>query len=622
MKIFPSTHNIKSITDKHVDLDLNIPLAYIEMDYTKYTIDKVMEDIVSKDEKKEVLYNQSFTSSNIKLFNKFGEAVNMDNLLTRVGDLYYYRPKDIITFKPQTFKYNVTIKKKLDYKISNSYNINIACVDDPDSEDLSKRIAAGFSNPSTRELTPPNIIINNNRIDAQTFTDMNIEDCDILFIESPDGKYYDNSTDPILIDKEMFLKNNTIIWLASDFNTEYPHENDNGGSEYQIANPILNIKSTINCNTYFRFDALPYNPNIIYHNIFTTNKVPIVIIEHIGQGYEILSHSSILKDITNNINILYECILYCYLNGYKKTTDLTQWICSEVPDYQIESGKLIKKKYFLSDIDIYKYFNLTNSELDIYSVNITDTDETLESRDSDLYEPSSTIYFIGMNGGQLMFNQVIDKNSIYNNEPNKPTGWISIYDGTNVMYLKELHYTIETNLQNKIFTSISDDDLLIRILSFKSSSLGLNLQIPIDKTISFIKTEVNKIERIRQADYLFYINLNNQEIDYTFKEDYTEDKGIALFTIKVHQTPEAVNITDMRQLGGGLVEDIEDNYNLMDIGHINGRPYRKTGTLVFTLPIRYKEYEDIILKAINKYISASDMPVILFEDKDNEEVIN
>ena len=35
---------------------------------------------------------------------------------------------------------------------------------------------------------------------------MNIEDCDILFIESPDGKYYDNSTDPILIDKEMFLK--------------------------------------------------------------------------------------------------------------------------------------------------------------------------------------------------------------------------------------------------------------------------------------------------------------------------------------------------------------------------------------------------------------------------------
>ena len=187
------------------------------------------------------------------------------------------------------------------------------------------------------------------------------------------------------------------------------------------------------------------------------------------------------------------------------------------------------------------------------------------------------------------------------------------------MYLKELHYTIETNLQNKIFTSISDDDLLIRILSFKSSSLGLNLQIPIDKTISFIKTEVNKIERIRQADYLFYINLNNQEIDYIFKEDYTEDKGIALFTIKVHQTPEAVNITDMRQLGGGLVEDVEDNYNLMDIGHINGRPYRVAGALVVTMPTKYKPYEDLIIKALDKYKTAEDYVAVFFEDKEDDD---
>ena len=36
MKIFPSTHKIKSITESHVDLDLNVPLAYIELDYSKY----------------------------------------------------------------------------------------------------------------------------------------------------------------------------------------------------------------------------------------------------------------------------------------------------------------------------------------------------------------------------------------------------------------------------------------------------------------------------------------------------------------------------------------------------------------------------------------------------------
>ena len=103
--------------------------------------------------------------------------------------------------------------------------------------------------------------------------------------------------------------------------------------------------------------------------------------------------------------------------------------------------------------------------------------------------------------------------------------------------------------------------------------------------------------------------------DLYFEEDYEESLGIKLFTIKVSQTPDAINVTDMRQLGGGLVEDEPDNYNLMDIGHANGRPYRKAGTLVFTMPTKYKEYEDVILKAVNKYISASDIPVILFEDK-------
>lgn len=141
--------------------------------------------------------------------------------------------------------------------------------------------------------------------------------------------------------------------------------------------------------------------------------------------------------------------------------------------------------------------------------------------------------------------------------------------------------------------------------------------MPIDKTISFIKTEVNKVERIREAEYLFYINLSNQNIDFVFKEDYEDKLGIALFTIKVYQTPDAVNIIDMRQLGGGLVEDAPDNLNLMDIGHINGRPYRPTGTIVFTFPKKYEKYEDDILKAINKFISATDYPVVIFEDKNN-----
>lgn len=614
MKIFPSNHKIKSITESHIDLDLNVPLARVEVDYTKYSIETKVEPLVSKYIKEPVFINECFDSPKIKLFNKFEEAINMDNLLTRVGDKYYYRPKDIISFEPHIFDYIVTIKKKLSYKIGNSYNVNIACVDDPDSLNLSKRIASGFSNPSVRNIVPPNISINNNRIDSHTFSDMSASECDVLFIESPDGKYYDNSLKPIKIDKETFLNNNIIMWIASDFNLDYPHENIAGGNDYKLKTPILNSKLTVNCTSYFNMNTLPYNPNVIYHNIFNTSNVPLIIIEHIGRGYEIISTTEIINDIPKYIQMMYEAIFYCYLNSYKKTESLSQWICSKVPDYQIESNKLVKKQYFMSNIDLFNYFSLKASEFDVYSVNIYKSNSIID-HSQDLFDPTSTVHFIGMSGGRLMFNQDITEDSPYFDEPIKPTGWLSIYDGKNIIYLSELHYKIETDLKNKIFTITNKYNLDVKILAFKSTSLGIDTQIPIDKTISFIKTEVNKVERIREAEYLFYINLNNENIDFVFKEDYKDNLGIALFTIKVYQTPDAVNIIDMRQLGGGLVEDAPDNFNLMDIGHINGRPYRPTGTIVFTFPKRYEKYENDILKAINKFISATDYPVIIFEDK-------
>lgn len=281
----------------------------------------------------------------------------------------------------------------------------------------------------------------------------------------------------------------------------------------------------------------------------------------------------------------------------------------------MESGKLVKKKYFMSTVDLFKEFNLKSSEMDLYSVNIID-DNAIMDKTQDLFVPTSTVHFIGMSGGRLMFKQDIDKDSPYNNEPEKPIGWVSLYNGSDVIYLKELHYKIETNLTDRIFTVTNEYDLDVKILAFKSTSLGVDTAMPIDKIIPFVKTDVNSVERIREAEYLFYINTDNQNIDFVFKEDFKTDLGVALFIIKVYQTPDAVNIIDMRQLGGGLVEDAADNYNLMDIGHINGRPYRPTGTLVFTLPTKFKPYEDIILKAINKHISASDMPVIMFEDKE------
>lgn len=622
MKIYPSIHKIKSVTDSHVDLDLNIPLAYIELDYSKYNIDKKMKDVANKEIKQEVLYNQCFDSADVKLFNKFNEEVNIDNLLTRVGDKYYYRPKEAISFKPQTFNYEAIIKKSLDYKIANEYNLNIACVDDPDSLDLSDRLAIGFSNPGDRDLVPPNIIINNNRIDSQAFTDMSIDECDFLFIESYEGIYYDDVMDEKTeIDIDMFLENNTSLWITADYNRKYPHTSSDSVVPYILKNPLLNKTLTINSRHYFNMNTLPYNPSVKYHNIFKGDYVPILIIEHLGKGYEIISHSDVLNNIKDNLQLIYEALMFCYLNGYQKTPAFNQWIANEVPDYQIEYGRLAKKKYLTSDVNLFNYFGLKESEMTLYSVNIH-SDENNQNMPStfdntvDLFDYTSEINFIGITNGKLMFSKNITKSSPYNTDPEKPMGWISIFDGDYIIYLQEIHYTIETDLTDKIFTTVNEDDLEIKVLPFKSTTLGINTEKTFSSIIPFIKTEVNKIERIREANYLFYINKENQNMDFVFSEEYDEKLGIALFEISIYQTSESVNVTDMRQLGGGLKEDMTDNYNLLDIGHINGRPYRKAGTIVFTLPKKMEQYNDLIEKAIRKYIGASEVPVIFYEDKE------
>ena len=100
--------------------------------------------------------------------------------------------------------------------------------------------------------------------------------------------------------------------------------------------------------------------------------------------------------------------------------------------------------------------------------------------------------------------------------------------------------------------------------------------------------------------------------------DYKD--GIILMTIDISQdTEQTENILfDMRQRGGGLPEGEKDNYDCFDIGNIYGRPYRKGGSLIITLPKYMEEYKDMIMSIVKQYMLADDYPIIIFEDKNKE----
>ena len=91
-------------------------------------------------------------------------------------------------------------------------------------------------------------------------------------------------------------------------------------------------------------------------------------------------------------------------------------------------------------------------------------------------------------------------------------------------------------------------------------------------------------------------------------------KKYKIQSVWFQQQKENTSLTDMRLKGGGLPEDMPDNFNVLDIGHIYCRPYRQANTLVITLPKKYEIYKDKIQEVINKYKVAEDYSAIYFED--------
>lgn len=102
MKIYPCNHEIKTVTDSYVDTDLNIPLSYVTIDYSKYKIEKKINEYFNTDKKNIVLPNETF-DYNVKIFNKYNEEINNDSILKTKNDKYIYSPNNLIEFEPKRF---------------------------------------------------------------------------------------------------------------------------------------------------------------------------------------------------------------------------------------------------------------------------------------------------------------------------------------------------------------------------------------------------------------------------------------------------------------------------------------------------------------------------------------
>jgi hypothetical protein len=226
---------------------------------------------------------------------------------------------------------------------------------------------------------------------------------------------------------------------------------------------------------------------------------------------------------------------------------------------------------------------------------------------------------------------MVTNDKVYS-EPERPAGWKSIYHNNKIYYIEQFHYLIETKIgevneeiENKLFVLENGNNIEIKLYPFKSSKHGLNINRDLRLTIPSFKTDVNGQIRAKNECYALCIDKTRNELRYFFYDDYeskveNNDDDVKycalLTTITVIEKLGEDYLTDMRVRGGGLPEDMPDNFNLLDIGHIYGRPYRQANTLVFTLPKKYEMYKDEILEVINKYKVAEDYAVLFFEDNE------
>lgn len=631
MKIYPNK-SILAVT-KEVNPATDIPLSYIDTNAISYNINTIIDEKYKIKEKKEILPYDRLSNNSICLFDKKENQIDQEELLKnfqREGKEYMYIPYGSQTFNPQIFKYNVIAKKTIKYSSNMAYNIKLLIANNPE---LANRFMPICGDAPSRLIAPGNVLINNGDLAMSSLTEGNIKDADftmmlfknnktiieynpfdniyeevnfnvnslidtfdinVIAAYKEDSAIKDWEEDEVTQEPELLILNNNIVELRI---SKEP-------INYIVTNPKVYNKVNYTSNLYFN---VPNNTStIIYHNLFNTkNQSPILIEEHIGKGFIIYVTEGLIESAIKNSNIIYESILKVFFNAYQKTDTLEEWITDKVPDYIVSNKKLIKKDKFISNVELHKMFGVGSNEIMPHEVQI----------DAVLYP---FVKFTGMSKNYLTFEKDISEDNKKYSDPIKPEGSLAIYtQKQNIMYFNDFVYSINDSIEDCIKVDRVNDSIIVNLKTFKHSNSGIYVKYnPEPIIIPLIKVINNKEEQIQNAD--FYLICKELEtasyFEVVISTEYKKDMGNILATIQIRQNSSDKIIYDMRQRGGGLPLTEKDNYECFDIGHINGRPYRKASTLIITLPKSLETHKELILETIKQYSVAEDYPIIIFKE--------
>ena len=588
MKIYQSPHTVAQKQKRNY---LDIPISYIQKDYYPESIVVDLNSDFAMEIRKPIVPYQEFSSSKFLAFDENSQRQSLE--LRYQNNKYTYLP-DGIEFVPQTFEAKFLLKRKENYLTSTTYRWNVGFMNTPSVSNDILHIISIFGDAARYNMAPKNIEVNDKTNNINDFIINDYDNLDFLFVSN----YNENNVTIQSLDFEALFSTPKTIWILFD-DTEaqryFIETTDSYTTTFESEHIPYGQEQTVDKTTYNYRAASSHDIqellNLGYRDItdeifFYGNLQPFIVYEKPNSGYIIISPKQVIENSKFNYKIIFNTMMTAYLHGYKISNNISSWITDEpvmrigTPQniYNKTHETLLFKDYLDYDDEIYQY--------DIESAIIS----------------NNNVSYVNMNNFKLYFitnekkDPIIPGNYI---SMKNHHGSVFCFNQENNLFLIEPHVKIQTLIEN--------NNCYITVFPFVSSSK----QIIVDKIHKLKIKDVSKkwyliILPIQNNDTSDVILMSEDDYDLQSSNSYT----IAEITINLKGE---ISATDIRIMGGGLPLNYT-NYDMMNIGVPQGKPYRMGVGGIIKLPKKYEPYDDKIKQAVTTYKVAADMFYIIYTD--------
>lgn len=599
MKINLPKHNIIGRSKKDLEDSRNlefvglkeISLSYINTEETTRQPRVSIEDGYLQSFRKYVRPYDSFSDADTYMFDKNNNIIK--GTMKRVNETYYYEPANQTEFTPMQFKVYLEAQRRERFRNDRNYDIKVSAIEVTENQSFVNNLISIFADKYKYGECPPNIRINGGAKSELSLIEQSYETANFVFIQSDDGIHLGDRTESgDEIDFDYILDNHTNIWLScKDYQDRFKTVSANSAySELHMSSTVL-----YNYDTYRvarsqmevwdqEQEFIEDQSNGRYEYEYLNEA--ILIIHKVGKGYIIVTPDWFINDLKETGLMVYEAMMKCYLSAYYKSREATMWITDEPVDYLSyhedkfnRRHNIVRVEELMLDHDIrYEDYSISGVVTDTKLVSFLGVNEQHE------------LLFVKM-GGQT--------------DPEKKIHELSFYTTkhTVINYAQEDISLVEVPIDIEV--SVTGTAAYVVVQPFVSSS----------KKIHTSSTQTFKITDFT-TQYALFVNQGSTDIENTFSlVDRRENPGSGLTQVAIiafDSTSETV-ACDTRIMGGGLPDDQPEDYDMLDIGHINGRPYRVGSTFIVRVPKKIKTYEERIRRELDKHVAAGDEYVLVFE---------